>query len=516
MRLITVFLLGIVFLSLVSATIPTDCESSIVAYWRFENNFQDSVGTYDGIVIGTVEWDSVEMVGSSFKYIDGTQKVTVSDSSPLDLNNVFTIEMFIQETNSENSILINKGNYNLKSIRDDDDYFSLESAVYDSYNKQWVNITSGTLDIDTKYHLALTWNGTTLQFFINGVSQGMAPLLDTSGTSFDLVFGEGFYGLIDEIAFYNKALPVNTIKSHYSKALSGKDYCESGASGFSSTSSEFQIRGCSVKDHAGNYLFGVPQDSCSKDGKYYCDSSEKLYYTLADVNGCSLGGNCCPSGFKCNASNICEARTVDCTTYIAKGDINTANTCLGEKCFWIEKDGSGFCTEKPSDFSCGYYEDISSCTEDLWNLGQEGTGTEVCGTYIIDSTEDKGYVIRQSNCKCSWIVNKCLLSYTVEEELFGLGETQNKFTCNKYYNVSSCMEGRQHINWTSGVSAGQGDNFGSDTTLRQKIANATSCSSGELDRSCGDAVVKVPLFGLYQFIAASLIISLFYWLRRLQ
>lgn len=511
MRLITVFLLLSPFIfCFVSATIPTDCEDSIIAYWRFENKFEDSIGIYDGTGSEGIGFNAEDMIGYSLYLDSNGKKVTVSDSSSLDLNSVFTIEMFakIDEIQAFDSELIDKTNYIIKYFGEDlgDEHF--ESAVYDSYNKQWVNISSEVIDIYEKYHLAMTWNGTTLQLYINGVVVGMAPLTDTQGTSSDLVFGEGFYGLIDEIAFYNKALSTNTIRSHYYRGVGKKDYCDaSGASGVSSTRADFVILGCSVTDSLGTY--GIAAGSCSKNGRWFCESIGNPLYTLSTTGACSIGGgNCCPQGFKCNSTDQCEARTEDCS-------INTDSTsCKADNCFWLEKDGKGICAERPSDFSCSYYEKEADCKEDVWNLGQEGIGTEVCGSYVVDSDQKMGYIVPQDLCKCEWDLTerKCYFSYEVGEEFFN--ETQSKFTCLKNYTAGACENGRQHVSWNvtlkdiTGTLQGQG--------LQKKITEVTSCTNGELDRSCGDAVVKMPFFGLYNFIIAAVLIGLIHWALRLR
>lgn len=289
---------------------------------------------------------------------------------------------------SDGAKLLSKNNYLIKSFEDGPSSFSLESAVYDSYTEKWVNISSGELEIDTKYHVAMTWNGTMLQLYINGVVVGTAPLIDTEGTSSDLVFGEGFYGLIDEIAFYDEALSINTIRSHYYRGVGKKDYCDtSGASGVSSTRADFVILGCSVTDSLGTY--GIAAGSCSKNGRWFCESIGNPLYTLSTTGACSIGGgNCCPQGFKCNSTDQCEARTEDCS-------INTDSTsCKEDNCFWLEKDGKGICAERPSDFSCSYYENEPDCKEDVWNLGQEGIGTEVCGSYVVDKRYHREGIIK--------------------------------------------------------------------------------------------------------------------------
>src|SRR3989338_10486085 len=70
--------------------------------------------------------------------------------------------------------------------------------------------------------------------------------------------------------------------------------------------SSFSIPGCSISGSS-----GLLPNSCSGDGRYFCEQSGSSYTlldTIQDSGGCyfgsssfNLGGaQCCPSGYMCN------------------------------------------------------------------------------------------------------------------------------------------------------------------------------------------------------------------------
>ena len=75
------------------------------------------------------------------------------------------------------------------------------------------------------YHLAVTWDGTNAAFYVNGVSQGSAPIIYYAVdpvAAYDGSIGSGpqtghgaFAGGVDEVAFYTNVLTASQIQNHY-------------------------------------------------------------------------------------------------------------------------------------------------------------------------------------------------------------------------------------------------------------------------------------------------------------
>jgi hypothetical protein len=79
-----------------------------------------------------------------------------------------------------------------------------------------------TLTSGTKYHIAATYNGSTMRIYVNGVQvgAGLAKTGNLRNSAQPLRIGSFFTadywdGAIDEAAVYSTALPVATILAHY-------------------------------------------------------------------------------------------------------------------------------------------------------------------------------------------------------------------------------------------------------------------------------------------------------------
>lgn len=173
-----------------------------------------------------------------------------------------------------------------------------------------------------------------------------------------MVIGEGFTGLIDELAIYDSDLSDWVVDLHYDLGSEGKDYCDiSGAGGSSSTETGFNIRGCNF-DFNGEEI-GVSAGSCSNRpdvarGFFYCDEDRRGWNTTDWGVGCSMGMNydtgdngnfCCPvgQGYFCNESAPgsgvfkCEVRLDDCVDQKKEDDCNAYD--MG--CIWLGGDFVG-------------------------------------------------------------------------------------------------------------------------------------------------------------------------------
>ena len=84
-----------------------------------------------------------------------------------------------------------------------------------------------TVPLNVWTHLAVTYDGTTLRLFVNGVqvrnrNQRPAPRSTTAGAlriGGNSVWGEYFKGLIDEVRIYNRALTVTEIQVDMTRAI---------------------------------------------------------------------------------------------------------------------------------------------------------------------------------------------------------------------------------------------------------------------------------------------------------
>jgi hypothetical protein len=539
MRWGVLILLGVFFVSLAGAAIPSDCEGSMVAYWKFDDNVLDSYDSYDGGWTGAADYGSL-MVGSAANF-SGGETITVSGVPTSVFERAFTTEMWVSAGNISAS-LFRKENYEIEWV----DAGANTGLVNVTIGE--VSINSGVLDSLVPHHIAVVWDssGTMLRLYVDGAEEDSDSLGSTEGdVDGDLVIGEGFVGLIDELAIYGTALPFygdlseSVIDSHYNLGVGGNDYCDSSGS---STEAAFIINGCSFdKDDGG--IIGVSKGACavvSGTEAYYCgiDQEGPLnggWDVMEEGLGCAKGDVdyrtdsnkiiCCPSGsdivYFCNDSRsdekifTCDRMMENCV------DQDDAGSCTGIGCLWLDQTDE--CVPPTSeDRDCGYYKDNDSCIIDEWDLGRVGIGTERCGTTF--ECMGKTWGIPEYGCECNWYPSgpdgkKCQLKQlAVETEYaYGNNDNQNQFEWHNVYEFENCTDGKQDFKWFSTVNLINGpitELSGEDfDAAYESCCDEIGCNGGDETRSCGEPLIKLPGFSLFAFFMSLFVIGIYYFVK---
>ncbi len=283
----------------------------------------------------------------------------------------------------------------------------------------------------------------------------------------------------------------------------------------STINSIFAVGGCTTPSGE-----GIGIDSCSIDGNYYCNTNGVAENTRIVEGACSGSTMCCPSGYECNLNGgpnggaICEQRVNDCSGY-------NEDDCENNNCFWIEpgNPNQSFCADRPSDYSCSVYSNPTECETDFLNLGRIGFGAEICGQDFLDE-DGKVFVAPAKNCGCVWQGVVCKLHYDVTPDVYAFGSTDfDRFSCRKEFSSGFCKDSKQNVTWgaeiinVQGFSSGPfggGSSGGPDATLVEN----SQCYGGDMDRTCGEKIVRLPGFGNFALISSTVLIGLFYFLRR--
>jgi len=284
----------------------------------------------------------------------------------------------------------------------------------------------------------------------------------------------------------------------------------------SSTATDFNIGGCNFNFKG--EIISVTTGTCSTgeaSGKFFCDNNYVGWVTTDSGLGCSRGqtsytlgdGSCCPPGMFCNETGTeqfqCVRDTENCIDQLNKGD------CEAIDCMWLNTTGK--CVDGPGDLSCGYYDTDASCIADVYDLGKNGIGTNLCGT--ITECQGETYSIPKNGCSCEWYP----LAPTGKEcqvKLIGVqtfyNATPNKFECSNSYSLGDCVDGKQNVSWTSSSSVINGS-WGS---VPEDCLDAFNCNGGESERRCGGPIIKLPGFSLFSLFASLGIIGLYFFLRK--
>lgn len=217
--------LSSVYSNEISYTVPPEGTAGLVAAYGFDTGsgatVTDSSGTNHGTIAGAV-WTASGKFGQALVFDGVDDVVTIPDAAALDLTTGMTMEAWVYPTASQAG---------WKSIlqKDPGAYFMyghaeapLVPAVGGILVGGQVLAIYGTsaMALNTWTHLAATYNGTTLNFYVNGVlvsSVAASGALDSTTGPLRLgagaTAGEVFAGRIDEVRLYNRALTVTEIQT---------------------------------------------------------------------------------------------------------------------------------------------------------------------------------------------------------------------------------------------------------------------------------------------------------------
>jgi hypothetical protein len=180
-------------------------------------------------------WTTSGKINNALTFNGATQYASVPDAASLDLASSWTVAGWVNP-----SALPTTGN-RYKAVAKEDasvnaNYaFGIDNADYCSSGLAWrANFGNSagnnygacyytTINTGTWYHLAGTWDGTTMTLYLNGVAvatnvPGATPVSDGGGElSIGADIGNGIYfpGTIDDVRVYNRALTASEVWSLY-------------------------------------------------------------------------------------------------------------------------------------------------------------------------------------------------------------------------------------------------------------------------------------------------------------
>ncbi len=514
MKWVVLFLFGIFLIGFAGATIPTNCDSSTVAYWQMQNNLNDSFGSYSsGVWDGTSSYSAFK-VGDAAD-MDGSSQIIIP-ATGISFASSFSIEMQIESKSPTSSVLIKKGDYKIawKNIG------ATSGSVVATVGTTSISATN--INSATPHGVALTWDAVSgiLTLYIDGTIKDQTTLLTAANSGGNFIIGNGFNGLIDEVAIYNSALSNKSIALHYALVDSGKNYCDvNGIGGSSTTDTSFRIGGCTFEFN--NKLINLAAGECSSgnaSGYFYCDDEKNGWVTQNVGYGCSLGKTsytlgdnfCCPAGMFCNATSgkfQCTKRIENCATKTAEASCNEIG------CVWLAEDS--VCSDGTRDYSCGYYKTNDTCAEDKFDLGKIGIGTKFCGEHVTcNNGED--FSIPYDKCGCEWYSSApagqhCQVKLVGSQIFYNPAVGQDSFECSNTYKLGKCKKGVQDVQWFSANSIING--FGNQSSVPQDCLRAVECNNGSSTRICGEPLIKLPMFSLFSLFASLIIIGLYYFFK---
>src|ERR1039458_1655205 len=204
--------------------------SGLLSWWQAESNALDHIGTNNGTLVHNAGY-GVGEVGTAFAFSNALAAVQVGSASSLQLQN-FTIEAWVQrksassvtsDSNSTDAVIFGFGSQGYElGMHVDGSLFLYQVDV------GGVDAMAAVTDTNF-HHVAATVSGGNVYFYIDGAARwegnGLGAFVFTTPAAIGArgdTLGNSFYGSIDEVSVYNRALQASEIAGLFSAGSAGK------------------------------------------------------------------------------------------------------------------------------------------------------------------------------------------------------------------------------------------------------------------------------------------------------
>lgn len=219
-----------------------------VGYWRLGEASGtvavDASGNgHDGTISGSPTMGVETSLGdgdTAFTFEGSSQHVVLPDANDM-ASTTWTVEAIYKTTGATTGTILSLCQDGTKpSMQLDISNSKLRGYLYNTDDASVIAYSNDVLSIDTLYHVAVVYNGATIQLYVDGSSDTSANMTGTPlNTSLYASIGArmqyGSYAggfshstLIDEVAVYDTALSAERIAAHYAAI---EETCSAGGSG---------------------------------------------------------------------------------------------------------------------------------------------------------------------------------------------------------------------------------------------------------------------------------------------
>jgi hypothetical protein len=211
---------------------PPPPPSSLVAAYGFNETTGTSAADVSGKGnVGTtrnVTWTTAGKYGGAATFNGTTSWVTVNDANTLDLTTAMTLEAWVYPTalgTGWRTVIFKEtpGGIVYSLYANDSTQRALTQLNIGGEQNAW-SLTQ--LPLNAWSHIAGTWDGTTLKFWINGTLAGSRAVTGTLANSTGVlrlggnaIWNEWFAGRIDEVRVYNRALTQAELQADMAAAV---------------------------------------------------------------------------------------------------------------------------------------------------------------------------------------------------------------------------------------------------------------------------------------------------------
>jgi len=203
---------------------PGNGSSYLISAWNLNENggtiVTDAVGTNNGTLTGAT-W-AAGYSGSCLHFNGTSDNVNIPNAANLNPVSAITMMVWAKTEESRSAKIFEKGDLDGHGIGEDP-YTGWQGGVrLDNNTSQLVDWGGGVPLLNQWYHIAMTYDGTTLNLFVNGQlrnSKAATGKLMVNARSLSLGSDNAqqkfFKGSVDEVKIFNKALTQTEIQANY-------------------------------------------------------------------------------------------------------------------------------------------------------------------------------------------------------------------------------------------------------------------------------------------------------------
>jgi Concanavalin A-like lectin/glucanases superfamily/Abnormal spindle-like microcephaly-assoc'd, ASPM-SPD-2-Hydin len=326
----------------------------------------DSSGSGNKGTASNTSWSSNGKFGAALSFNGTNSWVTIPDSASLDLTNGMTLEGWVNPTilgtssNSWRTVVIKEQPGGLiYALYANTDSVTPSGHVFTTREYD----TRGTATIPTRSwtHLATTYDGTQLRFFVNGVEisrRTVAGSLKSSSGVLRIggngIWPEFFNGLIDEVRIYNRPLTASEIKTDMNTPISGST-TPAVAVSISPTSTSLQPGG--VRQFAAS-VTGTTNTAVTWSASGGSISSSGLYTAPATTGTYTVRATSVADTTKYSTATITVTPTTTYQLSVAPTSVSFGGVVVGNtlsKTVTLSNTGSGSVQVSAANFTGGVF-----------------------------------------------------------------------------------------------------------------------------------------------------------------
>ena len=169
-------------------------------------------------------------VNYSMSFNGTTDWINIPNSAALSFPNKFSFEAWVKPTKQQTAKILEKGDWDGCGLGQDL-YKGFQVSVYTgNFTSTLINWGAGQPTLNTWYHLAGVYDGSTIYLYVNGVLKNSATVtsvLVNTGRTISIGSDAGaqkfFQGLIDEVSMWNTALTAQQVTSSMSVPWTGNE-----------------------------------------------------------------------------------------------------------------------------------------------------------------------------------------------------------------------------------------------------------------------------------------------------